>query len=68
MWVITHNTKDFGEKFVARPCLTSVKGTVSLKQYMLADTLAAIREMLPPGLVCMPRYANDDPVIVEVWL
>jgi len=63
MWVITHNTK-----YVARPHLTSSGGVRAFKHYMLADTLEAIRAMLPPGLVCIPRYVDDDPVIVEVWL
>lgn len=68
MWVITHKTKDFGDKYVARPHAVGVKTVTPLNKYLLADTLEEIREMLPPGLVCMPRQPEDDPVIVETWL
>ena len=34
----------------------------------VADTVDELRELLPPGLFCIPRVATDDPVIVETWL
>ena len=35
---------------------------------LLDDTLDALRNRLPPGLVQMPRDPSDDPNIVESWL
>jgi hypothetical protein len=35
---------------------------------MKADTLEALRAMLPPGLNYGARYPEDDAVIVERWL
>ena len=34
---------------------------------MLADTLAGIRAMLPPGLVWSERQYADPPEVVEIW-
>lgn len=30
-------------------------------------TLERARFLIPPGLVCMDRSPEDDPVIVETW-
>jgi hypothetical protein len=38
------------------------------KPYAFARDLEGIRLRLPAGLCNIGRYANDDPVIVEVWL
>lgn len=32
-----------------------------------APTLQAARGLIPTGLFCLPREADDDPVIVETW-
>jgi hypothetical protein len=34
---------------------------------MLADTLAGIQGMLPPGLVRSERQPADPPEMVEIW-
>jgi hypothetical protein len=34
---------------------------------MLADTLAGIQAMLPPGLVRSERMPADPPEVVEIW-
>jgi hypothetical protein len=33
---------------------------------LLADTLAGIRAMLPPGMVCSERMPVDPPEVVEI--
>jgi hypothetical protein len=38
------------------------------EEYVTADTLDEIRKHIPPGLYCLPRYADDDANIVFVWL
>lgn len=32
-----------------------------------ADTLEAARSIVPPGMFCLGRQADDDPTIVETW-
>jgi hypothetical protein len=34
---------------------------------MLADTLAELQAMLPPGLARSPRQPVDPPDVVEIW-
>lgn len=68
IWTVTHNTKDYGDKWIAR--LSTLKGgdSETLRYVMIADTLEKLREGLPPGLTCLPRQDADEPVIVEVWM
>jgi hypothetical protein len=40
---------------------------VSSPYLMLADTLAGIQGMLPPGLVRSERQPADPPEMVEIW-
>jgi hypothetical protein len=35
---------------------------------IIGDTLDAVRQQLPPGLVPLARNAADDPSIVETWI
>jgi hypothetical protein len=49
-------------RFVAR--LVTTHPTIYL---MLADTLAELQAMLPPGLERSPRQPADPPEVVEVW-
>jgi hypothetical protein len=34
---------------------------------MVADTLAELQAMLPPGLARSPRQPVDPPEVVEIW-
>lgn len=64
LWVIYDHPRDMPEYFVARKWLTDQPTEVVLT----ADSLDALRDLLPHGLNPIPRHANDDPNIVEVWL
>lgn len=67
IWTVYAHPRDYPDKFVARKCLVAT--TVQLTHDMfVADTLAEIRSLLPPGLMRLDRFPEDDPVIVEVWL
>lgn len=68
MWVVYRpTTRDFPGEWVMRMHLTlpQPKPTSVL---IVADTLEAARERLPPGLVMLARDPGDDPTIEEVWL
>jgi len=54
----------YPERFAAR-LVTS--GKPPFPYLLLADTLAGIRELLPPGLVRSERQPADPPEVVEIW-
>lgn len=68
IWTITTNTKDYGDRFVARAHYVGPGTVYAAADCYVADTLAGVRAMLPPGIVCVGRELGDDPVIVESWL
>jgi hypothetical protein len=61
-WIIQHDLLGHPGKYVVR--LTLEHPTVYI---LVADTLAAIRSMLPPGLDLSPRMHDDPPDVVELW-
>ncbi len=61
-WIIMRDPPEYPGKFVAR--LATTHPTIYV---MLADTLAELQEMLPPGLGRSPRQPADSPEVVEVW-
>lgn len=88
VFVITHNTKDFGPLYVVRESRVwpyGANGKVpegfalddddllckAIWPLCMVPSLEEAREAIQkvrPGLVCMTRCPNDDPVIVETWL
>jgi hypothetical protein len=69
MWVVYDHPIDMPEHFVARMHEVLESGaSVATSNVIVADSLAAVRRALPPGLARIPRYPADDPNIVEVWL
>jgi len=66
MWTVCASPSDFPGKVTARP--SSLFAGKPVDFVLVADSLAGIRKMLPPGLVKIEREPNDDPVIVEVWM
>ena len=63
-WAVLRDLPAYPERYTAR-LLTS--GALSSPYLLLADTLAGIREMLPPGLVRSERMSGDPPEVVEIW-
>ena len=61
-WIILRDPPEHPSRFVAR--LVTTHPTIYL---MLADTLAELQAMLPPGLERSPRQPADPPEVVEVW-
>ncbi len=70
IWTIYHSPKDFPGRYVARLWLVGhgLPEPRPTDQFMTSNTLDGIRAMLPPGLVCLQRSSDDDPVIVETWI
>ena len=68
MYVIYERPKDYPGKFVVRKWEISPEGMSPVNEVMLAFTLLGARLHVPPGRVKIERQADDDPVIVEVWI
>lgn len=69
MWTIYANPSDYAGKYVVRRSVSGAEGVAHDPEPLaVVDTLMDARRALPRGLVCMHRAADDDPVIVEVWL
>lgn len=69
IYTIYHNTSDYGDKYVARGVTVGPGITLpDPEPIAIGDTLEAVQDALPPGLVNLGRKDEDDPVIVEVWI
>jgi hypothetical protein len=68
IWTIYDSPSDYPGQFVARCFISDAIGVTPTGVALFAGTLGAVRAMLPPGLHRIPRYEQDDPKIVEVWL
>lgn len=66
-YVIYEKPADFPEHFVVRCWLISRQGPVPTDRVWKAPTLESARTVVPDGFYRLPRFADDDPVIVEVW-
>lgn len=68
IWTVYDHPSDYPHSFVARLYVSHDGRDYVTNQVIEADTLDALRAMLPPGLYRMPRDVRDDPCIVETWL
>lgn len=64
LWTIYDNPKDYPGLFVAR----KFEYDKPTKDYFTANSLEAIRELIPKNLTRLNRFEDDEPQIVEVWL
>lgn len=68
MYTIYFNPSDFPGKFVLRAYHIG-RGTVEADdKFKLGDSANEVRQHVPKGLVNIGRNADDDPVILEVWI
>lgn len=71
LWTIYDHPTDVPEPFgfaVREWHVTTDNGAVADSRVQFALTLEKARELIPPGLYCLPRDPDDDPKIVETWL
>jgi hypothetical protein len=68
IWVVYHNPRDHPGKWVLRGQDIG-SGTVTPRPACyIADSYEKLLTSLPPGVLRMPRYDDDDPVIYESWM
>jgi hypothetical protein len=68
MWVVFGCPRDFPEHIAVRRQAIFRSEIVHAPFAGLYESLEEARADLPAGLVCLPRFPEDDPAIVEVWL
>ncbi len=68
MFVVYWNPKDYPNQFVVRRWLSGREAPEPKEVCAVGLTLDEVRGKLPPNLYRQPRYLNDDPCIVEVWI
>ena len=61
-WVVLWDLPAYPERFAARLATNGPSPYL-----LLADTLAEIQAMLPPGLKRSPRQPSDPPDVIEIW-
>jgi hypothetical protein len=60
--------RDFPDRFVARMWIVINGAMIPTRSIMTSRRLDDIRSVLNrAGLVCISRYTNDDPNIIETW-
>ena len=68
--VVYHHARDYPQfNFVARQFFL-VAGRLWPQPTLFAtgETLRAVRDAVPPWMVCIPHQPGEDPVIVETWV
>lgn len=68
IWAVTWNPTDYPNKAVARPHFVGHGTESAVTAVLVAESLDALRAMIPKDLNRLERAPTDDPVIVEVWL
>ena len=69
LWTIYQHPDDYPGEYVARKFSVGWgKAEASATEMFVADTLAEIRALIPPGMFCLKRDPRDEPHIVETWL
>jgi hypothetical protein len=63
-WVVLWDLPAYPERYAAR---MATSGAMPSPYLLLADSLAGIRDQLPPGLVRSERMPGDPPEVVEIW-
>ncbi len=61
-WIILKHQADYPGQVIAR--LATMHPTIYV---MVADTLAEVQAMVPPGLERSARAMTDPPEVVEIW-
>jgi hypothetical protein len=67
-WVVYFNPKDYPGKYVVRRWRIAQGSAEAAKEATVHDSLEEARAAIPPGLYPLERFADDDRVIVEVWI
>jgi hypothetical protein len=68
IWTICDHPSDHPDGFTVRKHIVGRGVSGPTQEMFVAPTLDEARALLPPGLMCVGREPDDDPVIVESWM
>jgi hypothetical protein len=71
LWVVYDHPPDFPDHVVVRRQFVTQHSTTPITSANIGgvyDTLNDARADIPLGHVCIGRFPDDDPVIVETWI
>ncbi|CAG9183737.1 hypothetical protein [Cupriavidus pampae] len=68
IWTVYAMPAGSAAPFVARRFQVDSDGHTLTDDILQAETLAALRAQLPPGLIRLARSERDDPNILESWI
>lgn len=68
MWTIYERPKDYPNGYVTRRFVSNASGTEPDVVAYYSKNLVDARAVVPLGRARLPRFRDDDPCIVEVWL
>ncbi|MFL1449166.1 hypothetical protein ACI77O_12295 [Pseudomonas tritici] len=67
IWVVYDHPIEYPDKFVGRRWEVKPEHGPT-EDILLADSVDALRQQLPAGLIRLPRNVADNPSIVETWI
>lgn len=68
-FVVYYDPRDYPSKYVVRGwSVTECSIVPDPEPIIVTDSLTAARNAVPMGLIMLPRFSNDSPAIVEVWM
>jgi len=67
-WTIYDHPADYPLGWVVRPWLISNGTVLSSPEAYFCESLEEARARIPKGLERLPRFSDDDSVIVETWI
>ena len=68
LYTVYKDPSDYPGKFVIRRFVISGGNVEPANLICVEDDLETALTRLPPGLVKIDRFENDDPKILEVWM
>lgn len=69
IWTVYDHPTDMPDNFVVRLSIVDSKGIQITSETLEFKKLADLRaQMRTKGLTMIPRFPDDDPKILEVWL
>jgi hypothetical protein len=67
-WTVYEYPLDYPNEYIARPANVAEGNVNAMPVHLSALSLTAIRALIPSGLYRLPRWTDDEPHILEVWI
>jgi hypothetical protein len=69
LWTVYWSPNDYLNQYVARRWeIGAGPEPRATTDMFVANSIVELRRLIPSGLMNLPRFSEDDPCIVEVWI